>query len=147
MQHAHDELHTDLDAATHLPGRTGEAARQVVRVLQPHFIREQEYVTPALGLLQQLVADKLSPTMLDVLPLTDRLKTEFPRMREEHRTIVGALQNLADAARAEEQQDVVRFAERVMLQAQMEEEILYPAAILVGEYLRLRFKAEDEHNR
>lgn len=145
IQHEHDELHTDLDAATRRPGRTGEAARQVVRVLQPHFIREQEYVTPPLGLLRQLVADKLSASMLEVLPLTDQLKKEFPRMRDEHQAIAGALRDLADAARAEDHQDIARFAERLMLQAEMEEEILYPAAILVGEYLRLRFKAENEH--
>ena len=29
-----------LMAATHTPGRVGEAAQEVVRVLHPHFVRE-----------------------------------------------------------------------------------------------------------
>jgi hypothetical protein len=33
-----------------------------------------------------------------------------------------------------------RFAEKLMLHAKTEEEVLYPAAILVGEYLKLKLE-------
>jgi hypothetical protein len=138
LAHEHDELHIALDAAARLPGRTGETARTVVRIMQPHFIREQDYATPPLGLLPRIVEEKLTPTMAQVLPLTERLKAELPLMLEEHRAIVAALEELVDAARAEERPEVARFAQRLMLHAQIEEEILYPAAILVGEYLKLK---------
>jgi hypothetical protein len=54
--------------------------------------------------------------------------------------VVAALKNLIAAAEAEKKPEYARFAEKLMLHAQTEEEVLYPAAILVGEYLKLRFK-------
>jgi hypothetical protein len=34
-----------------------------------------------------------------------------------------------------------RFAEKLMFHAQTEEEVLYPAAILVGEYLKVKLES------
>ena len=59
-------------------------------------------------------------------------------MLQEHRAIVGALEGLVKAAKAENKLEYVHFAEKLMLHAQNEEEVLYPAAILVGEYLKLK---------
>jgi hypothetical protein len=70
--------------------------------------------------------------------MTDRLKTDLPQMLAEHRAIVGALQNLIAAAKAEKKPESLRFAEQLQLHAQTEEQVLYPAAILVGEYVKLR---------
>ena len=41
-----------------------------------------------------------------------------------------------DAAKAENKPGIAHFAEKLMLHAQMEEQVLYPAAILVGEIVR-----------
>ena len=38
------------------------------------------------------------------------------------------------------QDEFVHFAEKLTLHAQTEEEVLYPASILVGDYLKLRMK-------
>ncbi len=138
LQHEHDELHVELDAAASLPGRTGETAKMVARILQPHFVREQDYATPPLGLLARIAHGRFSPTMAEALPLTDRLRSELPLMMEEHRALVAALEELAEAARAEAHGEVVKFAERLILHARLEEEVLYPAAIVVGEYIKLR---------
>jgi hypothetical protein len=43
-----------------------------------------------------------------------------------------------EAARAEKQPDAVRFAEKLRLHAEFEEQVLYPAAILVGEHVKAR---------
>jgi hypothetical protein len=74
------------------------------------------------------------------VPVVERLKAELPQMHEEHRAIAGALGQLEGAAREANRQDVIEFARRLKLHALMEEEILYPAAVLVGEYLKLRFE-------
>lgn len=138
LQHEHDELHTELHELTTMPGRIGEVAKLVVRILQPHFVCENDYATPPLGLLERLANGRFSPTMREVLPLVDRLRAELPLMHDEHRALTGALEALAEAARDTNQPRIAEFAERLMLHARMEEEILYPAAILVGEYVRLR---------
>ena len=49
-----------------------------------------------------------------------------------------ALTNLIPAAEAEKKPEHARFAEKLMLHARTEEEVLYPAALLVSEYLKLK---------
>jgi hypothetical protein len=59
-------------------------------------------------------------------------------MLAEHKAIVGALRKLLQAATAEGHAGFASFAQKLILHAQTEEEILYPASILVGEYLKLK---------
>jgi hypothetical protein len=132
----HDELHAELVEATKAGGRTGDAAKAVAQLLHPHFLKEEEYALPPLGLLVALSEGKLEAGMADVLKMTDRLKPELGTMLAEHNEIVVALRKLVDAAKAENKADIVHFAEKLMLHAQTEEQVLYPAAILVGEFVR-----------
>lgn len=132
----HEALHQQLKRATTLPGATGEAAREVARLMHPHFEKEEAYALPPLGLLGPLARGELTEAMREVLPLTDRLKAELPEMLAEHRAIVAALDRLAEAARATQDDRVAEFVEELKLHAQTEEDVAYPAAILVGEYVK-----------
>jgi hypothetical protein len=76
--------------------------------------------------------------MSAVLAMTDRLEADLPHMLEEHAAVVAALTELANAANEEGKPDAARFAEKLILHAQTEEQVLYPAAMLVGRYLKLR---------
>lgn len=136
MKIEHDELHADLVVATKAGGRTGEAAKAVARVLHNHFLKEEEYALPPLGLLVPLSEGKFETAMADVLKLTDKLEAEMPTMLAEHRQIVAALDELVGAATAEGRPEVVHFAEKLKLHAQTEEQVAYPAAILVGRYVK-----------
>jgi len=137
LRREHEELHADLARAGQVPGRIGEAARAVARIMHPHFLREDEYAMPPLSLLARLATGPVTPDMAAVLPLVARLKEELPLMIEEHRAIMGAVRELAVAAETEADEQYIRFAAELMVHAQMEEEVLYPAAILVGEYVKL----------
>ncbi len=132
----HDELHSTLVRATKASGATGEAAKAVAAVLHPHFVKEEQFALPPLGLLAPLARGEWTPEMRDVLHLTDKLKAELPQMLSEHGAIVAALDKLAEAARAEGRAEYAEFAEKLKLHAQTEEQVSYPAAILVGEYVR-----------
>lgn len=138
----HQHLHARLAAATREPGRTGEAARTVAKIMHPHFLREDEYAIPPLALLSRLAHGPVSPDMADILPLVARVKEELPLMLEEHRAIVGALVELERAAIADGRLEWAEFAEELRLHAQLEEEVLYPAAILVGEYVKSQLQPQ-----
>ena len=138
LQIEHEELHVRLVEATREPGAVGEAAREVARLLHPHFVREEEFALPPLALLERLARGDADGTMAEVLPMTRRLKAELPGMLAEHRQIVGALEKLRAAARAAGQPAHERFAEALVLHAQTEEQVLYPAAILAGEAVERR---------
>lgn len=134
----HDEIHAALERATREAGPVGEAARALAKVLHPHFVREEQVALPPLGLLAPLARGEFSQGMLDVLPMSDSLRTELPHMLEEHVTIRAATAKLGQVARDEGNVGIVRLAEKLALHARSEEEILYPAAILVGDLVRAR---------
>ena len=131
----HDELHAELARATKESGEIGAAARKVARILHPHFVSEEEFALPPLGLLPALAAGAVKPDMKPAIEMTRRLKSELPRMLDEHKAIVAALRKLVDASAKAQRPDVGTFAEKLILHAQTEEEVLYPAAIVLGEWL------------
>ncbi|MDD1757934.1 MAG: hemerythrin domain-containing protein [Methanotrichaceae archaeon] len=136
----HKELHAELAKATKAGGATGEAAQSVAKILHPHFLKEEEYALPPLGLLPVLAGGKTSSDLRAAVDMTDRLKADLNHMLLEHKEIVGTLKVLIEAARSEGKDEFVHFAEKLTLHAQTEEEVLYPASILVGEYLKLKLK-------
>src|SRR5688572_8607595 len=133
LQLEHAELHDRLVKATKEPGAVGEAAREVARLLHPHFVREEQFALPPLALLAPLARREFDPAMADVLPMTQRLRTELPAMLREHRRIVAALALLRETARIASLAEYESFARALIQHAENEEQVLYPAAILVGE--------------
>jgi hypothetical protein len=134
----HESLHRELADVSLETGKVGDAARSLAQLMHPHFLREDEYAMPPLGLLARLARNEVSPDMAEALPLVARLKEELPLMIEEHRAIKGALAQLETLAAEDGKTEIVDFAQRLALHARTEEEILYPAAILVGEVLKQR---------
>lgn len=138
MKLEHDELHAELVKATKEKGKLGEAAKAVANVLHPHFVKEEEYAIPPLGILPRLAQGDISSDMREVLAMTDRLKAELPTMVQEHKKIVSALETLAAIAKKKGKPKYVRFAKKLVLHATAEEQVTYPTSILIGEYLRLK---------
>ena len=136
----HRELHEELDKAIKSGGRTGDAAKIVEQHLSVHFEKEEEYALPQLALLVPLAEGRVSAEMKPAIELSDRLKADMPKMLEEHKQIVEALNALREAAKTENKTQAISFAEKLSAHAQNEEQVMYPAAILVGEYLKLTLK-------
>jgi hypothetical protein len=105
------------------------------------MVMEERYAMPALRLLPQLARGDVrlndSPEIDRVLKSAQGLKAELPVMLDEHRRIVEALGGLMRAAAAEQHPGWAQFATKLIAHVQQEEEVFYPAAILVGEYIRL----------
>ena len=138
LQIEHEKLHAMLRKATTEPGELGDAAKALAEIMHPHFVKEEEFALPPLGLLRPLAEGKITSGMGEVLKLSDKLKNELGQMLEEHKAIVSALDRLSSAAKKVGKLEYAEFAEALMLHAQSEEEVAYPAAILVGEYFKAR---------
>ena len=136
LQLEHAALHGELVKATRAGGKVGEVAQRVATLMNPHFKKEEDFALPPLSLLSALAEGRVTPEMGDVLKLTDRFRSELPRMREEHAAIVAALKELERAANSEGKAEYVRFCANLILHARTEEEVLYPAAIVIGEYVK-----------
>ena len=138
LKSEHDELHSALVRATKEQGPLGEAAKAVSRLLHPHFIKEEQFALPPLGLLPRLARDEVTADMEEVLTLTDRLEQELAGMLNDHKEIVAALKQLLAAARAQDKVEYAEFAEQLIRHAQAEEQVMYPAALLAGRYIKLK---------
>ena len=134
----HEELHENLEEATMELGSIGEAAKAMHEALQPHFLKEEEFALLPLGLLFQLSKGQTTPEMKEMIVMAEKLKAELDQMLKEHKEIVARLKILTEAALKENKLEYVQFAEKLALHAQTEEEVLYPAAILVGKYLETK---------
>ena len=138
LQLQHDLMRQQLARAVDEGGAIGKAAAAVVATLRPHVVKEEDFGLPTLGLLPHLVAGKVSPVMRGVISMTDRLKAQYEQMLADHEVIVAAVRKLAEAARQEGKRKYVGFTGELLLHLKTEEQVLYPAAILVGEYLKLK---------
>jgi hypothetical protein len=134
----HEAIHNALVEATKAPGQVGAAAKELATVLHPHFVREEEIALPPLGLLAPLAAGRTPEGMNEALVMSDTLRKEMPRMLVEHKAIRAAVEKLLQVARREKAIEAARVAEALALHAKTEEEVLYPAAILVGDLIRAR---------
>lgn len=138
----HQELHAKLLLATHASGELGEAAREAARLMGPHFAREEQFALPPLGLLADVVRGARRAEMREALALTRKLRRELPAMFDEHRQIVGALERLRTAAQATGSHHYEELAVALRRHAELEELVLYPAAVLLGEHLAHIFEEE-----
>lgn len=132
----HRELHEVLARASKESGEIGRAAEELEKSLAPHFKREEQIATPPLGLLPTLAREEATADMRAVLSMTDALERELPQMLKEHEAIRQAVTKFRAAAVQAQREDYVRFSDGLAAHAKQEEEILYPAAVLVGRYVR-----------
>ena len=142
LSKSHEELRHFLAGADRERGRLGEEMRKVARLLAPHCQKEESFAMPPLGLLPRLARGEFNADMSRVLAHADWLRSNLPALVAEHRMITDAAEQLLQAAREEKRADCAEFAEKVIQHARLEEEVVYPAAILIGEYLKLRLAAE-----
>lgn len=138
MQKEHEELHEELRKATRMPGEVGRAAKKVAEVLHPHFERENELALPVIGVARELAEGKTSPDFPKALELSVKFRREYRKMLREHREIVNVLDELAKAAMKAKKQDVVEFTRKLKLHAQTEEDLTYPAVLMIGKLLKQR---------
>ena len=138
LKHEHGELRASLEMATRAAGKSGEAAREVSRLLLPHFKKEEEFALPQLDVLTVLAGGDMPEDPASIIARADRLSGELAEMLREHQAIAKSLEALYDAATGDERPELARFARKLLLHAQMEEQIYYPAALVIGDHLKLR---------
>lgn len=134
IEHAH--LHEQLEQAMDAGGRTGQAAARVRDALADHFEQEDRLVMPLLGLLQPLAEGRADEAMRPAIDMSRQVQRMLPTFMAEHRVIHEAVDQLETAAEAEGEAEAAAFARSLRLHAQTEEQVLYPAAILVGRQVK-----------
>lgn len=132
----HTDLLSKMQALTSFMDSTGQVARKLYDLMQHHFEEEEDFVLPPLAVLPLLASEQFPERHEELLLLTEKLKTQLSHMNAEHQMIKVHVGELKQAAALEGYSIPAGFEENLHRHAQMEEEIFFPAAILVGEYLK-----------
>lgn len=138
----HTYLLGQLRKITLLPDSTGNAAKKIYELLQHHFQEEEDYVLPPLGILPSLVNGQQPEEAENVIKLAEKIKSQSTHMNIEHQMLKAYMNELKNAASGENHPEVIEFEKQLTDHATIEEEVLFPAAILVGEYLKLKASAK-----
>lgn len=122
---------------------TGIVANKIYEVMKHHFQEEEDFALPPLGLLPLLADGKLPENSDAVILLTEKLRSQLTHMSAEHQMIKAYLDELIIAATKDGHTEIAEFVKEIHQHAKAEEEIYYPAAILVGDYLKLKSSAKE----
>jgi len=136
LKSEHEALRATLKRAMRESGKTGAIARELAVLADGHFLLEEKFVHPLLALLPGLAAGKREERTASAEKITKSLRAQMAQMLEEHRQMAQILRELSAAAEAEDKPDYVAFAEEMILHAHTEEEVLYPAALVAGDYVK-----------
>lgn len=135
----HDEARAELVRATMEEGPIAKAAKRLGLLCVPHFEREEKSVFPVLALLPDLTHGILRPEMMDVMPLISDFRARRDALNDHHQSILSAIGALLEAAHQEKNGEFVDFAYNLRVHEKIEDEVIYPTVILIGDYLREKF--------
>jgi hypothetical protein len=133
----HAEIVMSLRSAIEAGGAVAAAARDVLEIVEPHMRHEQELALAPLRLLPRLADGEVTADMTPLIAVTDRLRAGIPALRKEHVALRRALEGLWETAWREGKPEYAFVAQRINRHITVDEEVLFPAALLVGNYLRL----------
>ena len=135
---SHDEARAEFVRGSMEGGRIGAAATRLAEVCLPHFEGEEKYAFPVLGLLPDLMKGLVRQEMADVLPLISDFSAKHEALDRQHESIKSAIDELLVASQREKNRDVAEFAYNMRVHERIEDEVIYPTIILIGNYLRAR---------
>jgi hypothetical protein len=141
MLEEHAEIVMALRSAVDAGGALSAAARDVLEIVEPHMRHEQELALAPLRLLPRLADGEVTADMTPLIAVTDRLRAELPALRKEHVALRRALEGLWETAWRDGKPEYAFIAQRINRHITVDEEVHFPAALLVGDYLRLRLAA------
>lgn len=138
IKEEYEDLYERLNAAARVRGAVGRAAMAAFRHMQSHYLKDQEYALPPLKLLPTIAAGNVTGEIDHIQTMCNRLKRQLPSLIEENDAIIRELGQLADAAATEEKPEYRDLARHLIQFLEREKHILYPASILIGEYIRVK---------
>ena len=138
IKEEYEDLYEKLNVAARVRGEIGRTAMAAYRHMQSHYLKDMEYALPPLKLLPTVAADNVTGEIDRIQTMCNRLKRQLPALIAENDMIIGELGQLADAASTEDKPEYRDLARNLIRFLEREKHILYPASVLIGEYIRAK---------
>lgn len=136
IKNGHENLCSELQTIVNFGGKIGEKAKFLEKDMYPHFEKEEKYALPPLGLLLALSEGNWDIDSNVAIEMADMLQLKLSELKNEHENILMALQGFRTVAHEENIPIAKQFVKDLMLHIEVEDQVLYPATILIGNYLR-----------
>lgn len=137
LKEEHDQFLERIRKIASFQDSTGRVAKKLLELMDYHFKEEEDYILPPLGLLPALAKGQIPEQSEKVIQLTERFKSNSAKMIAEHQMIKAYLDEMMIAGAKEDHVETAGFDQALQKHAALEEEVFFPAAILIGEYLKL----------
>lgn len=136
LLHGHENLTLEIKDLINKSGKIGEISQILNKKLHDHFLKEEKYALPPLGLLLALSEGNWKIDKDEAIKMADTLQSNFAEMTQEHQDISKTLNELKIVAEQEDDFFTKQFVENLTLHVELEDQVLYPATILIGNYLK-----------
>lgn len=134
----HEILLNQIHKLSLFEDSAGLAAKKLYSLMEHHFKEEEDVVLPQLGLLPLLANEKLPGQIKEIIQLSEKLKSHLTHLNVEHQLIEAYLGELKQVAAKKDLPEINDFEKELRKHANTEEEIFFPAAVLIVEYLKLK---------
>lgn len=136
LKKEHQELNAELRKIATRGDSIGELLRQLRNVFEAHLQKEEKYVMPLLSLLVPLARNDKALTQSTSIQIEDDLILIYNDLLTEHKQIREILRKIKSTALRNKDSDVVELTNAIELHASVEEEVIYPAALLIAKILK-----------
>lgn len=136
IKSGHENLCAELRTIIALGGKIGERAKSLEDVMYSHFEKEEKFALPPLGLLRSLSIGEWEIDSSEAIGMSEMLQSKLQELTTEHENIADALQKLKIVADEENNHTAKQFVKDLLLHVETEDQVFYPATILVGNYLK-----------
>jgi hemerythrin superfamily protein len=110
-------------------------AVELYKLIEYHFREEEQYVFPVLGILPSIASGNIPEKADSIIGLVKVYQSNASKLLAEHQMIEALL---GEYRLRSGDTTIADFEKQLAQHALAEEEIYFPAAVLVGEYLKLK---------
>lgn len=144
LEEEHEELMGSLRETSNRRDKTGEAVKDLLKTLEPHFEKEEKVAMPLLGVLPDLVSGNRIGNLRQIVDSQEPLLQQYESMFQEHKSLVPLIEHAKDEAAKENHRETVEILEALVHHARIEEDVFYPAALLAGTLAKVLLSSEAQ---
>jgi hypothetical protein len=140
IRYEHNAVIERLTKEAARPGVASAVAQRLLVLVKAHFTKEEEFVFPPLGLLDQIEAGEMptDPVRKAAIEMAARTEAAKDDLEQEHVQIFSMTQELIQYATRASEPELKSFASDLAAHSLQETEILQPTTIMIGKYLQAK---------
>lgn len=136
IKNGHENLCKDLQSLIKFGGTVGKEAEILNKIMSAHFKQEEKYAMPPLGLLLTLTEGGWNFDAQEAIKMSEMLHEKLSELKKEHGDIMNILKKFKKVAEEENNHKAKQFVKDLLLHVEIEDQVLYPTTLLIGDYLK-----------